>query len=145
MSDETTSRLEQILKGVNSLDDAENFIKEHATHPRFFFEYLNGYIAKKKIVVSEMIERSGISRNYIYNIINGVTKQPGRDKIIAICIGAGMTVEELNRGLRIAGYNPLYPKNSRDIHIASCINRGIKDVTSINIDLEKVGVSIIDV
>ena len=145
MSDETTSRLDSILKNIKTKEEAEGFVKEHAEAPKFFYEYLNEYIAEHRIVVSEMIERSGISKNYIYNILNGVTKHPGRDKVIAVCIAAGMDLNELNRGLKISGNNGLYPKNERDIHIASCVNRGMMEVTVINLELEKIGVAILEV
>lgn len=140
MKEETTSRLDQILKSVDSHSDAKKFAEDHAVQPKFFYEYVNDYIAEHEIVVSEMVELSGISTNYIYGILNGRTKSPGRDKIIAICIAAGMTLDELNRGLEISGNNPLYPKNERDIHIAACVNKGERDVTRINIQLDEAGI-----
>ena len=145
MKDETTSRLEEIIKNLDSEGQAEEFAAQHAVPSQLFHEYLTLYIAEKQVVVSEMISRSGISKNYVYNIINGVTKSPGRDKIIAICIAAGMNLEELNRGLKISGNNSLYPKNKRDIFIAACVNRGLTDITQINLELEKLNIPIINV
>lgn len=140
MNDETTSRLEQALKSVKTDSQAKDFATNHSVGFKYFFEYINAYIADRQIVVSEMIARSGVSTNYIYNILNGVTKNPGRDKIIAICIAAGMNLDEVNRGLKISGHNHLYPKNERDVYIAACINRGEQNITNINIELERLGI-----
>lgn len=144
MKDETTSRLEEILNNVDSEEKAKKFAEEHGIERRFF-EYINDYIATHKKIAGSIIEKCGISKNYIYNILNGKTKNPGRDKILAICIASGMTIDEVNRGLKIAGHNPLYPKNERDIHISSCINKGIDDVTQINLMLSDRGIEILDV
>ena len=145
MKDETTGRLDRILKNVSSGKEAEKFASDHGRDYGHFFEYFNEYIAATGGVVSDIIKRSGISRNYVYNIIDGITKKPGRDKIIAICIASGMDLDQLNRGLKIAGHNSLYPKNPRDIYIAACVNRGMTDVTKINLELEAQGQNIIDV
>ena len=145
MKEETTSRLEKIMKTLKDESHAEGFSSEHALPSRAFNEYINDYIAEKDIIVSEMVQRSGISKNYVYNILNGITKSPGRDKIIAICIAAGMNLDELNRGLQLSGNNKLYPKNKRDIYIATCVNQGLTDVTKINLELEKSGIEIINV
>lgn len=145
MKEETTGRLESLLKEVDSLEKAKDFAEKHGKEPQFFYGYINEYIGQHKLDLGEVISKSGISKNYIYNILNGKTKLPGRDKIIALCIAAGMTVEEVNRGLKIAGHNGLYPKNKRDILISALINQGMTDVTSINLKLEKEGEAIIEV
>ena len=145
MSDETTSRLELVLRNIKTKEERDEFIKAHAESAMFFYEYLNDYVGNHGIVVNEMIKKSGVSKNYIYNILNGDTKHPGRDKVIAVCIAAGMDLKDLNKGLKLSGNNPLYPKNERDIHIANCINRRMTDVTAINLELEALGISIIDV
>lgn len=145
MKDETTTRLENILQSVDNLDDAETFAEEHGKHYGFFYEYLNEYIANHNVEIPQLIIKSGVSKNYIYNILNGDTKNPGRDKVIATCIGAGMNLTELNRALKIAGHNSLYPKNERDIFIAALVNQGIGDVTRVNIELHAKGIKILDV
>ena len=145
MKEETTTRLENILQNVDNIDDAESFVEEHGKDYGFFHEYLNEYIAHHNVEIPQLITKSGISRNYIYNIINGDTKNPGRDKVIAICIGAGMNLTELNRALKITGHNNLYPKNERDIYIAALVNQGIGDVTKINLELHSKGIRLLDV
>ncbi len=143
MKEETTSRLEQAIQEIKTKAEAERFLNEHGVEERFFHEYLNSYIAEHDLVLGDVIERSGVSKNYVYNILNGDTKMPGRDKVIALSIAAGMNLTEVNRTLKIAGHNSLYPKNPRDIYIASCINRGLCDITKINLELEEEGLPLI--
>lgn len=145
MKDETTNRLAGILKEVESKEAALEFSKNHSMDYGKLHNYINDYIVKSGVDIGVMIEKSGISTNYVYNILNGRTKKPGRDKVLALCIGVGMNLDEINRGLQIAGHNRLYPKNPRDIYISYCINKGLKDVTLINLELEEHGLGLIEV
>ncbi len=136
---ETTARLENLLKDVKDETAAKQYIDKYAgSGYDSFAQYFNEYIGENGLVLSEIIDRSGISRNYAYNIVNG-TRNPSRDKIIALCIGAGMNVSTCNRALKIAKEGALYPKDERDAHIIIGINSGITKVIDINIVLEQAG------
>ena len=145
MTEESTGKLEAILKSVGKGVDAEKFAEEHESQYKSFREFFDAYIAEQGLDITAVISRSRISKNYVYDITNGVTKKPGRDKLIALCVAAGMDVDMVNRGLRIAGYNPLYPKKKRDVFIAECINRGATDITALNIMLNDRGEDPLDV
>lgn len=135
----TTKRLEDILKNVKTEEAAKEFISNNlkaGSGYRNFAEYFNEYIVYKNLKFSEVMAKSGISRNYFYNILNG-DRNPGRDKIIALCIGAGMNYDETNRALKIAGMGTLYPKNERDARIGIAINNRISSVVELNLILEK--------
>ena len=138
-SQETTSRLENILNNIKDEAEAKRYIDKYtAGSCDSFARYFNEYIGEHGIALPEIIERSGISGNYVYNIVNGV-RNPGRDKIIALCIGAGMNVSECNRALKIAKEGVLYPKNERDARIIIAVNNGITKVMDINIILDNEG------
>ena len=133
---ETTARLENILNNIKDEKSARSYIDRYtAGGYDSFAGYFNEYIGARSLMLSEIIERSGISRNYAYNIVNG-NRNPGRDKIIALCIAAGMNVSECNRALKIAREGVLYPKNERDARIIIAINSGITRVMDINIILD---------
>lgn len=132
----TTSRLENILRTVKSEDDIREYMKKYAKSSYITFaEYFNSYLINNELDYPVVMDRSNISKNYFYNIING-DRNPGRDKIIALCIGAGMSCHETNRALKIAKEGVLYPKDPRDARIMICINNGIKTVTELNIILD---------
>lgn len=96
-SQETTTRLENILKKVKDETEVKKYMDKYTAESYdSFARYFNEYIGEHNLTVPEIKERSGISGNYVYNIVNGV-RNPGRDKIIALCIGAGMDVSECNR------------------------------------------------
>lgn len=135
IKDLKTLELENILQNVKSEKEIKEYMEKYTKdNYSTFSEYFNAYLADNKLKLTEVIERSNVSRNYVYNIVNG-DRNPGRDKIIALCIGAGMNYSEINRGLKIAGEGVLYPKNERDARIAVAANNGIKSVVELNIIL----------
>lgn len=139
MKQETTERLNKMLKEVKSPEAEKEYLQKHIGEAGydFFYEYYNDILAEKSLDVTAVIKHSGISRNYVYNILNGIKKNPGRDKIIALCVAAKMDFDETNRGLKIAGTGVLYAKSERDVVIAGAINNQIGDTTKLNILLDE--------
>lgn len=83
--------LETVLKELHTEKEVENYLLScigNKEKSRYFYQYLNQYISEHAVPISEVIAASRINRNYVYNITNGVKKNPGRDKIIALCMGA---------------------------------------------------------
>lgn len=139
----TTERLDGILKQVKSEKDIREYMGKYTEdYCGNFSIYLNNYIAQHGLNVAEIIKQSNISRNYVYNIING-NRNPGRDKVIALGIGSGMDYREINRALKIAKLGVLYPKEPRDARIIVEINKGVKSVMELNLILEREGFEII--
>ena len=71
-----------------------------------------------------MIRASLIQRNYAYQILNG-TKNPGRDKVLALCIAAHMNYEETQRALALADLGKLYPRRKKDSIIIFALKQKI--------------------
>lgn len=141
--EKTTGRLERVLSNVKTDTEAMRFIHENTTDVYHSFpEYFNDYMVRNQLDWAEVKDKSGISKNYIYNILNG-DRKPGRDKILALCIAAGMNFGEINKALHIAGEGVLYPKNERDARIAIAVNNRITNVMQVNLQLEAAGVEII--
>lgn len=144
MEQDTTRSLSKKLQNIRDDSEAEQFIRNHSDNVSIH-SFLNGLMADNNITVPELIKRSGISRNYIYNILGGERTNPGRDKIIAICIGLGASFSQINRALELVKHSALYPKDERDARIAIAVNQGIKSVTEVNLMLEKNGLRPLDV
>ncbi len=139
----TTEKLENILKNVKTEDELKTYMTEYGeSFYGSFSEYFNDYIAENELNVSEIIRKSNVSKNYAYNIING-DRNPGRDKGLALCIGAGMNCRQINRALKITRHGALYPKNERDARIIIEINKGIDSVLKLNLILEEEKLEII--
>ena len=74
---------------------------------------------------------STFKRTYAYQIFSGLKTAPKRDKLICLSIGMGLSVNETNSVLKIAGLSPLYPKIKRDSIIIINMNNN-KSVVEIN-------------
>lgn len=144
MEQDTTRSLSKKLQHIRDANEAESFIEKHSSNSSLH-GFLNELLAEKDISIPELIDRSGISRNYIYNILGGERSNPSRDKVLAICIGLGASFSQTNKALELVKYSPIYPRDERDARIAIALNNGIKSVTDVNIMLEKNGLPPLDV
>ena len=86
---------------------------------------------------AEIIRNSDIEKSYYYQIMKG-NRIPSRDKVIRLCIGAGLSVEETNYALILNDNAPLYLCRHRDRGIAYAINKGLS-VTETNLLLDELG------
>ncbi len=147
MNDKTYCSLISELKKIKSIDEEEAYLEKYVFpyKKETFNQYLQGYMHKNRITVAEIMKNSGINRNYGYNIINGKRKNPGRDKVIALCIGAGMNLDEMQYSLNVAGVCALNPRDERDVRIAAAVVRGPASILKLNIYLENLGIEPIDV
>lgn len=146
MDRKTTRSLSRVLENIRDPKEAEDFAAAYGKdRPEYFYQYLNEIIALKGLKVSQVIAASGISKNYAYNILNGDKKNPGRDKVIALCVGSSMNYSQTQRALELARVAPLYPKDERDIRIAVAINTGVESVTQLNLLLDEYGLTPLDV
>lgn len=143
---DTTRSLSKILEKVRTSQDAEHFITDHTKRKQtMFYQYINALIAEKNIPLPEVVSNSGISKNYIYNILNGTRKNPGRDKVIALCIGAKANYSQLQRAPELANVPPLYPKSERDARIAIAVNSNVDNVITLNYILDSFQLDPLDI
>ena len=75
--------------------------------------YLHQLLQQYSVMKNEVINRSGLNQIYGYQIFAG-TKQPSRDKLIALIFAFPLTLEDAQRLLRIGGVSELYPRIKRD-------------------------------
>lgn len=88
-----------------------------------FSGYYADCLARRELTKSEAIRRSGLDRTYAYQILEG-TRSPGRDKVLALAMGAGLSLDAIQRLLKLAGQGALYPRLPRDAAILFAIGRG---------------------
>lgn len=112
------------LKKAKSLSDffAKNKAKMLA---RDLSNYLNELVAKKKLVIADVVKESGLEKAYVYQIFDGKKKNPSREKMIAIAFGMHLDEDETQRMLKLAGHSELYPRVARDAVILFAIQRGM--------------------
>jgi len=139
MNIKETSQLDEILKGT-SLEEIDRYVLEEGLLPEYTIQtYFNEYIAKHGLKVSVIVEKSRIAREYAYQILNGRKKNPSRDKLLSLCLGAEMELKDVQRILHISHQGILYSKNVRDAVIIVCIHHRIYDIDEINEYLKEKG------
>ncbi len=80
-------------------------------------------MTEKNLTKKEVIERSGLNREYAYHIFSGLKKNPSRPKILALAMAMGLNLEEVQYLLRYAGLGLLYPRNQWDAIIISAVEQ----------------------
>ncbi len=132
----TDEMLGELLKANN----IEQYVKENEAYfvDLSVAEFLREYITKKGLKKSAVIKDAEISEIFGFQVLSG-TRNPSRNTLLSLCIGAKMTVDEVQATLKIAGFAPLYPKHKRDsIILLGVTNR--KGVCDINNELYENGV-----
>lgn len=147
MDEKTTNELMRVLSHVRNAEELEKYTKEEIQEKALdFYEYFDEYIEKNKLSKAELIQKSGIARTYGYQILQG-ERSPSRDKILALTLAAGMDKKEVNRCLKIAGMNELYPKVRKDAIILFALEKslGILDIDELLFEMGEPTFSIMDI
>jgi hypothetical protein len=139
MKDSTTSNLARILSKIDSTNEMEQYmdIPQVADGFKSFAEYFQSLDAVKKLDRGELIRNSGLERSYYYQVMKG-TRRPGRDKVLRLCLAAGLNLKETTRALELSGNAVLYPRKRRDIILTVAVNQ-MADVDDTNLLLFKYG------
>ena len=145
MKKEEMNVFEKEMSELRYAEQIDAYIRNNCCSSETFDEILNGKITENDMKVSDVLRASGININYGYNIVNGTRKNPGREKIIALCIGSGMSFEDTQHALDAAGLARLYYRCERDVRIAAALNNHISDVFKVNMDLSEHGLEPIGV
>ena len=130
MEDSTTSRLSKILSEIDSTREMDQYMElpKVADSFRSFPRYFRSLPAVQQMDNGELIQRSGLERSYFYQVMKG-TRSPGRDKVLRLCLAAGLTMKETTRALELSENAVLYPRNRRDIILTVAVNQkaGVDD------------------
>ena len=119
----STSELLAELKTEKNIRDWRTNNREEFTVP--FNEYLEKILTEKNLTKQEVIERSGLNREYVYHIFSGTRKNPSRQKILALAVAMGLNLDEVQYLLRYARQGVLYPRNQWDAVIISAIEQNL--------------------
>ena len=121
------------------LKDYDNYISENdITGDQTLQSYFEEYMASHGLNKKDLVKNSLLDRTYGYQILSGL-RQPSRDKILALCLSAGMSFHEIQRALEIAKEGILYPKDPRDAAIILCIHNQLYKLNDVNMYLDQKG------
>lgn len=142
------TRTTKLFEELGSMPDNKNsyksylFARQQERQYASLHDFLTEYLAQHPtLTVPDIILHSNLSQNYVYPLLNGTKQHPSKYKLIALCVGMGMNLEETQRALKLAGCAELYPKIAEDSGIILCINRDRHDVPEIEMFLEENGVT----
>ncbi len=123
MGEKKTGELENILGRARNRKSLDEYLEKEKPESGEggFTDYFLSLDEVRKYPKAELVRKSGIDRTYCYQILSG-RKKPGRDKVLALCLAAGLSLEETQRGLKKAGEAPLYAKNRRDAILLFAVN-----------------------
>lgn len=140
MKEKQTRELLNILKDTSNKSelktmlDNESFDLSGKTFAQYFMELTIDNNESR----AQLVKESQIERTYCYQILNG-TKQPGRDKVIALCLAAKISERETQHCLFLSSHAQLHPRNRRDAIIIYAINNhlSVRETNNILSDLEE--------
>lgn len=130
MQRKSTTELLKELENFNSFENYKNANRDNLID-KSLSEYLCELISERNLSKAEVIRESELNENYAYQLFSGLKKSPQRDKLICLSVGMGLSVEETNSLLKLAGLLPLYPRAKRDSIIIMNMNAH-KSVIEIN-------------
>ena len=139
MEESTTSNLAKVLKNIDTAQEMEQYMElpEVMNSCQTFPEYFRSLPAVQEMDTGELIRSSGLERSYYYQVMKG-TRSPGRDKVLRLCLAAGLNLKETTRALELSGNAVLYPRKRRDIILTVAVNQ-MADVDDTNRLLFKYG------
>ena len=133
-----TEELDKVLDSVSSEEQLQEYLDRYTNKDGYgFCQYFNEYLAEHDIVHAQVIADCNLDKDYATQITNGTKRNPGRDKALALCIAAGMKKDEINRAMKLLKVSPLYSRNKRDSVLLMHINKGIRKVIYINLELDR--------
>lgn len=118
---------EVLINELKSIKNVHKFINENTEELQelSLSAVLRELLAKYGIDKSEVFRKAGMSDNtYGYELFRNDEKKASRDKLIRICIGFPLTVEETQKVLRCGKVRPLYPRDERDAYILFALHKG---------------------
>ena len=126
MDSKSTDDLKQELMSDSDID---SYIKENESYfvDRSVTEMLTGFYERRNMTKSQLAQRSCMSEIYLHQIFSG-RRKPSRDKILCLCIGMDLSIEDTQRLLKEASFAQLYPIIRRE----AIIYHGIVHHTPLN-------------
>ena len=112
MKEKSTSQLSQELMQASSLSEYINGNRDIFIDPDVT-ALLNALYEKRALSKAALARKAGMSEVYLHQVFSG-RRKPSRDRLLCLCVGLEVSLDEAQKLLKQAAYAPLYPKNRRD-------------------------------
>ena len=97
-----------------------------------FADYMRGLLAEKNIRRQDVFLAADIPEGYGYKLLTCEKRTRRRDVMLRIFFAAGLTTEEMQRGLKLLGLSPLYPRIPRDAVLMVAAYNEMHDIEKVN-------------
>lgn len=132
---------DELLKLISQESRLETFLKNNNEEfeTTSLKEELERLSALHKKTKAEIVRLSLLDKTYTYQILDGKKTNPSRNKLLAICLALGATLEETQRVLRLGHTEQLHPRSIRDAVIIYSLKRhtSVLDTNQILYDMEE--------
>ena len=116
---------DQLFDELKIEKDVENFlVANQSEFTKPLHEFLNQLLQKKNLSKTEIIQKLNFDKKHAYHIFNG-SKQPSRNKLLAIAIAMNLNFDDTQYLLRYAGFGVLYPRDPYDAVIIYAIEHNL--------------------
>ena len=112
MDNKSTDDLKQELM---SDPDIDSYIRKNESCfvSRSVTELLTEFYERRNMTKSQLARKSNMSEVYLHQVFAG-RRKPSRNKILCMCIGMELSIEDTQRLLKEAAYAQLYPRIRRE-------------------------------
>lgn len=112
---------DELLKQIMKSGNPESFLEKNTFSDITLSDFLNGLLECKNLKRSAVIKDARINETFGYQIFNG-QRGASRNKILALALAMGLSVDETQHLLSCANVGCLYCRNRRDALILFCIS-----------------------
>lgn len=110
----TTRKLTNMIKkNPNIVNDIE--FKKAKTIGEYLYEVMH----VKNVKVSDLVLKTRLSKQFIYQILNN-ERSPSKNTVMKLSFALELSLEEAQRALTLADNGALYPKVRRDAALMAC-------------------------
>lgn len=115
----TRKNTNQLLQELMDTNDLHRVLTENDASFREdgLTDALQRLFEERSMAKTTLAKSSGISEVYLHQVFAG-RRNPSRDRLLCICVGLGITLDETQRMLTQGGYAQLYPRTRRDAIIS---------------------------
>lgn len=115
----TRKNTNQLLHELMDTNDLHRVLTENDANFREdgLTDALQRLFEERNMAKTTLAKSSGISEVYLHQVFAG-RRNPSRDRLLCICVGLGITLDEIQRMLTQGSYAQLYPRTRRDAIIS---------------------------
>lgn len=121
----TEKSTDELFSEIKESNELRSFLAKNAANIQYptIANYLESLLKEKQMDKSTLINKSGLDRVYIYQILSGKKTAPSRKKLIGLALTLELTLDETQHLLKYGHENILYPRDPEDSILIYAINK----------------------